>query len=113
MSGYNVVFKGIGVENDGNHYGVITYTCFSSKSDFDEKKQRNDFCKDEVIAEGVTDSEAVELVRSTTMAARIHAAVTTCTAQDGTVNLDLLESKINDAVFYHRACQEGGLFTRS
>ena len=85
-SEYVVVFKGTG-ETSSNYEGIITWTVFSSKEEFERQRKLPTFTKDTVLAEGVSEEEAVALVHSTTDAARFHAAVRRATREDGSVDV--------------------------
>ena len=77
---YLVVFEGGGGDN-GNYKGVITYTPYESKEEFDKSwKQRN--TSDKILAEGVTNEKAQELVATTPFSAYLHAIVSECTKEN-------------------------------
>jgi hypothetical protein len=89
MSGYIVVFRGTG-QPGSNYAGIVTWTQYQSKEAFEVAKA-NGQIGDEIVAEGVTADCAVELTRTTPMAARLHAAVSKSTYGDGEVDLEAFE----------------------
>jgi hypothetical protein len=83
----------------GGYEGIVVWTCFSSKEDF-EKWYTEDLKKyKRVIAEGVTAERAVELVRQTPRACRIAAALQEATEREtGEVNEDTFQAKLKTMI---------------
>lgn len=94
VPGYNVVFKGIGGK-DSNFPGIITWTDFGTREKFEEfRKQGKN--KDIVLAQGVSDAEAVDFVHETRPAHRILAAVAESVI-DGNIDTNLLKFHLRNA----------------
>jgi hypothetical protein len=86
-------------EKAGGYCGVITWTAFDSKQHFETWKQENPNALDDqkVIAEGVTQAEAIRMCRSTTIESRVRALMDEATDPDtGIVDEDLLEMSKKD-----------------
>jgi hypothetical protein len=86
--GYNVVFRGRG-DGTSNYRGIMTWTSFESKAEFDAF-QKTTKHTDEIVAEGVTNEQAVQICSNTSLPDRISAAVKEATRNDE-INLDLLK----------------------
>jgi len=56
--GYNVVFKNI---SEGTHTGVITWSSFKNKEEFDEWYDEKMKSWYKIVAEGVTSDRAIQL----------------------------------------------------
>ena len=92
MSTYNVVF--CYTEVAGAYNGVITWTHFDSKTDFDAWMERVNLKDQIVVAEGVTIEQAVQLCRETPTEALV--AVANAESIDpgtGEVNVEILRFK--------------------
>lgn len=78
--GYNVVFEGTGKTDSltgeplSNYEGIRTWTTYSSEEEF-ERWWANDPQESIIVAQGVTDEEAVALVKQTSGRARALAAL--------------------------------------
>ncbi len=60
----------------GGYCGVVTWTQFPSKEEFDKvRKQFLNSSNQEVVEEGITDERAIELSKQTPAECRINAAV--------------------------------------
>ena len=95
---YIVVFRY--TKDSGGYEGVVIWTCFLSKEDFDMKREKFLLAQNkEVVAEGVTAEEAIALVRQTPFASRIRAALQAATMPDGKVNDEILRIHLMHAVF--------------
>lgn len=82
--GFNVVFEGKG-DGKGNHKGIRTWTSFNGPddlSDFLEKTGNSDT----VIAQSVSDEEAVKLTGETTTQAYLNSFLIEATSPDGQIN---------------------------
>ncbi len=93
--GYNVVFRSTGIESPG-YKGVITWSTFRDKKQFDawfneELRRRYD-----VIAEGVSPEEAIEHSRRTSLSAQLTAALQEATDRRGEINLDILRFQLTN-----------------
>ena len=96
--GYNVVFRY--TRQAGGYHGVITWTGFKSKEDFDNWYTPDLRADREVVAEGVSPERAVELVRQTHPFCYIAASFEE--AKDpitGEINLEILEMRLATAVY--------------
>lgn len=69
--GYNVVLEGTGAEGS-NFEGIRTWTDYQSKAAFDRVRAR---VKDKLIAEGVSDDQAIKLVSMTPGETRARLAI--------------------------------------
>ena len=98
MSRYNVVFRL--TASAGAHAGIITWTSFSSKEDFDAKMKETPLPHHEVLAEGVSEEEAIELTRTTPLKYRIAAAIAESTDPNtGEQNEEILRFKMQNIMF--------------
>ena len=96
--GYNVVFRY--TRQVGGYHGVITWTGFKSKEDFDNWYTPDLRAKQEVVAEGVSSEVAVDLVRQTPPQCYILAGIEE--ARDpatGRISLAILEMKMANVAF--------------
>ena len=91
---YNVVFRYTALT--GGYEGVMTWTGYPSKEDFD--KYRDELLEDGrqvVEAEGVSDEEATSICMRTPLECRIRAAEQEATESgDGCVNVMVLEMQM-------------------
>jgi hypothetical protein len=70
---YIVAFRGISSTN--GYKGVITWTPYADKAEFDAWWAKQDKTLQEVVEEGITSERAVELTLSTPIQSRLNAAV--------------------------------------
>ena len=84
---YNVVFEGSG-KSDSNHLGIRTQTSFPSEAKFQLWK-RNHLGSSIIIAEGISDEKALELVKQTTMAAYVASAMKEANGNAGILAMKL------------------------
>ena len=94
-----VVFEGTGLQGS-NHLGIRTWTQFKSQQEFNESYRP--YSRDNIVAEGVTEQEAIALVRQTSPAARVLAAIV-----DSHGNPALLEYALRTAAAH--AAEDGTL----
>lgn len=85
---YNVAFRY--TKEAGGYHGVIFWTSYSNKEEFnklftDEMKK-----KMEVVEEGITEERAIELTRTTPVACRVAAKIQDAAGECGEIDLDLL-----------------------
>jgi hypothetical protein len=93
MSAYNVVFRY--TQGAGSYAGVITWTAFTSKADFDSWLEKTVLEHQEVIAQGVSQEEAIALSCSTPLISLINVAIAESTNPDtGVTNNELLRLKM-------------------
>jgi len=104
---YNVVYEY--TEAAGGYKGVIFWTCYESKEVFQKKlaaEPEDVRKKAKVIAEGVSDTEAVRLTRTTPLECRVTSKIQDCTdPQTGEVNRNLLLHALESLVFAELASQ--------
>jgi hypothetical protein len=94
---YNVVFRNIVAES--GYAGIITWTSFKDKAAFDAwftPKLRGWY---EVVAEGVTSEQAVELTHTTPAASRLRAARAAATDKDGNIHEGVYQYQLTNAMF--------------
>jgi len=91
---YIVVFRGRG-DGMGNHKDILTWTKYRSLEEFNGMWEQTTN-SDEIFAQGVTEEEAVELVRQTPIQAYVNSALLEATNPDGSINEDLLQRKLTD-----------------
>lgn len=94
---FKVVFEGIGGENS-NYAGIRTQQSFRDEEDFEKFMEESGY-KDKVLAKGVTDDEAEELVKDTDPLAYVDAAFAQATKPDGTLDIALLEFQLRNAAW--------------
>ncbi len=73
---YLVAFRG--TEAAGGFKGIVTWTAFTSKEDFDKwcaREGKKSLEKAGILEEGITEDRAVELTKSTPIESRITAAM--------------------------------------
>lgn len=93
---YNVAFRA--GENALAYKGVMTWSCYPSKEDFD--KVRHEPYHGEVVEEGITEERAIEITKDTPVECYLNAAVAEATDQKtGVVNLNRLRMRIEIAMF--------------
>lgn len=80
---YNVVFEGTG-EEGSNYKGIRTFTSYESKEAFDKRYREKN--RDVIVGEGVSDEEAHNLCRQTTIEARADALLTASIDSEGNFN---------------------------
>jgi hypothetical protein len=79
----------------GAYDGVITWTPFSSKEEFDKLRRNGSFKTQVVVEEGITQERAIELTRSTPVTSYRRVALFESTDPDtGKINFDLLQSRL-------------------
>jgi len=99
MSGYNVAFR----YTDGGYAGVVTWSSFGSKHEFDDWRRNGGGKGEEVVEEGITQERAIELTRTTPLRSRIAAAIDESTDRDtGEVNNDLLRRHLRNVALASR-----------
>lgn len=101
--GYFAAFRCTSKEN--GHAGIITWSRFDSKKDFDDFWKGQDHSIQEIVEEGITSERAVELVQTTPHQAYINAAIMDSRHPvTGDFHLDILEMKLQ-AVSFMRTVQ--------
>lgn len=91
---YNVVFRG--TAEAGAYEGIITWSSYSSKEAFDKHNKQ---AEQEVIAEGVTEDEAVKLVGTTSVEARLRVVAEKSKNDEGKVSLRILGQELQMLMF--------------
>ncbi|PLX27958.1 hypothetical protein C0583_01840 [Candidatus Parcubacteria bacterium] len=85
----------------GGYHGIITWTSFESKEDFDkfytEKIRENQ----EVVEEGISEERCMDLTATTPLACRIAAAHEEANSSGGEISKFILEAEMQKAVFAH------------
>lgn len=98
VNNYNVAFAF--TKEAGGYEGVITWTSFASKEDFDKWYTADIKSRQRVVEEGITSDRAQELALSTPVACRMAAAIHDATdPKTGDVNKDILDMKLCTALF--------------
>jgi hypothetical protein len=92
-----VVLQGTGEENS-NVKGVRTRTSFASEAEFEGWMAESDN-GDIVVARGVSDEVAGNLCRETPLSSLLDCAIHESTYQDGSVDPELLQIKLNNLAF--------------
>ena len=92
-TGYNVALRYN--KAAGGYEGVITWTSFSSKADFDKWFREKEPKDQDVVEEGISDKRAVALTRTTPKVAYIRSALEDSLddSHDG-VNLEIFGFKL-------------------
>ena len=98
--GYNLVFEGTGQENS-NHLGIRTWTSFRDKEDYIQW-MRESGNGDKILAEGVTQDEALKYIKQTRLADRTAAVVAASTTKDGEVNPTVLRFNLMNLLMLER-----------
>ncbi len=98
--GYNVVFEGTG-NKTSNHIGIRTWTSFEDKKAFIRwmRKSKNG---DKILAEGVTQDEALNYIKQTRLADQAAAVVATSTTKDGEVDPIALQFNLTNLLMLRR-----------
>lgn len=97
----------------GAYQGIVTWTSFSSKADFDKWYTDEIRAREEVVEEGISQNRAMQLVDSTPLKCRIAAAKQDATEPDGTVNEFILEMELAKVAFVEQGvCSRMGVFNR-
>jgi len=105
---YNVVFEGTGEENS-NTKGVRTWTSFKDKNELEDFLLRG-LNGDIVVAEDVTEEEAISLTSETRVEDSVIAAIEGSVMPNGRVNREVLDMKLNTLKFMlGRRAKEGDL----
>ena len=108
---HNVVFEYL--PSAGGFAGVRTWTCFGSKAEFHPKKLDP---REKVLAEGVSEDEAIRMTSLTPEICRITAAIEQSDiAEDGTIDGFLLDQHLTTssyAITHDRQCVRDGQLTR-
>ena len=101
MSEYNVAFAN--TRAMGAQEGIITWTPFESKEEFD-KFYTNDMKRFfRVIEEGISNERCIELVKQTPIACRIAAAIAESEdSETGEINQELLKFRLEMVKFATR-----------
>ena len=81
---YNVAFRY--TNQAGGFAGVITWTSYSSKEEFDAQWAQRNNGMEEIVEEGITAERAMELASSTLGQCRMNAILEEHTGPDGAVN---------------------------
>jgi len=97
---YNVAFRF--TREAGGYHSVVIWTSFLSKDDFDKWYTPKMRLTQEVVAEGITQEEAIELTRTTPFACRVAASIEEATDREGNINPDIFRMDIANAVFAER-----------
>ena len=105
MGSYNVAFRY--TREAGGYHGVMTWTSFSSKEDFDKWYTPDIKAREEVVEEGISEERAIELTRSTPLACRVAAGIQEATGDGGKVDKKVdkavLGMTIKNAIIAERA----------
>ncbi len=100
MSGYNVAFRY--TQAAGGYAGIVTWSSFGSKQEFDDWRKNGGGEEEEVVEEGITQERAIELTRTTPLHSYVAAAIDESTNRDtGEVNDDLVRSRLQEVVLAH------------
>jgi hypothetical protein len=94
---YNVSFRYTAAA--GGYQGIITWTSFASKKDFDEWYTEERRAHQEVVEEGISEERAVELTCSTPLKCRLAAAKQEATYEDGTFDEAIFEMELANVAF--------------
>ena len=95
--GYNVAFRY--TRKAGLSHGIVTWTSFASKEDFDKWYTPELRAIEDVAEEGITEERAIQLVNETPFACRIAAAIERSRDSDGFINFDRLKYEVATAAF--------------
>lgn len=90
------------------HAGIVTWTPFPSKQEFDDWFKNIGHKEQEVVEEGITEERAIELCQTTPLRSYVRAAITESTDPDtGRVNHDMVQSRLGELtiVFESRRSQ--------
>lgn len=89
---YNVAL--VYTDKAGGYEGVVTWTSFKSKKDFDEWFTEKLQETHRVVEKGVSEERCKELTRRTPKACRISAALQEATGEDGEINQGILAMRL-------------------
>lgn len=95
---YAVVFEYTAAA--GGYAGVRTWTAFKSQADFEKWLKQPDnkvLEKERVIAQGVTDEEAIRITEGTPVECYAAACIEEATGRSGHINEMLLEAQLSGA----------------
>lgn len=90
----------------GGYHGVITWTIFPSKENFDKWYTPEIKERQEIVEEGISKERAVELTHSTPLACRIAASIQEATYDDGKVDEAILDMTIKNAIFAEQVARK-------
>src|SRR6266566_901109 len=79
--------------------GVITYTSFESKEDFDQYYTNDLKKKQRVLEEGISKERCIELVHQTPTACRIAAAIEDSILSTGELDEELLQGNLTNVQY--------------
>jgi len=82
----------------GGYHGIVTWTSFDSKEEFEKWYTPDIREREEVVEEGTTDDRAIELTNQTPLACRIAACAQDATDEDGQINQAILDFKIRSVL---------------
>lgn len=94
---YNVAF--CYTRKAGLSHGIVTWSSFPNKEDFDKWYTAEIRSRERVVEEGITEERAVQLVSETPLACRIAAAIERSRDPDGSINFDRLKYEAATAAF--------------
>lgn len=81
----------------GAHAGIVTWTPFGSKMEFDEWFKNGGSKEQEVVEQDITQERAIELARKTPLGSYTRAAIHESTdPATGKVNSELLRSRVQE-----------------
>jgi hypothetical protein len=89
---YNVAF--VYTRAAGGYEGVVTWTAFKNKSEFDAWYTAERKARQRVLEEGIMPARCVELVRQTPEACRIAAALEKSTGPTGQLNPQMFRMEL-------------------
>lgn len=93
---YIVIYEGVGVELGGNYKGLRTRVDYLNQEQYEELL-REAPTNDKVIAEGVNEEEAKDLVEATPLSAIFHAAVDEA-FEGNLLDIKMLQLKLANAI---------------
>ncbi len=96
---YNVAFAN--TRASGGYEGIITWTTFKSKEEFDKWYTEDMKKTNRIVEEGITEERAIELTKQTSVTCRIAAAyqeAKNC-SPEGEINEKILRLELQNVIF--------------
>ncbi|HUD08568.1 MAG TPA: hypothetical protein VMQ48_00580 [Candidatus Saccharimonadales bacterium] len=106
MGDYNVAFRY--TRKAGAYHGVVNWTSFSSREEFQQMYTPERQEHQEVVEEGITEERAIQLTFQTPLSCRLAASIGEATDEAGNINPTLLEVLLANSIYAEREARKRG-----